>query len=43
VWDGLNPAELAAAVSVVVYEARRDTDEHISVPRGPVGDAVDAP
>jgi ATP-dependent RNA helicase HelY len=41
-WDGLNPAELAAAVSVVVYEARRDTEEHISVPRGPVGDAVDA-
>ena len=42
VWDGLDPAELAAAVSVVVYEARRESDERASVPRGPVGDAVDA-
>ncbi|AVT28672.1 MULTISPECIES: RNA helicase [unclassified Plantactinospora] len=40
VWDGLSPAELAAAVSVVVYEARRDTDERASMPRGPVSDAV---
>ena len=38
---GWSPAELAAAVSVVVYEARRETDERASVPRGPVGDAVD--
>jgi ATP-dependent RNA helicase HelY len=42
VWTGLSPAELAAAVSVVVYEARRDVDEHPSVPNGPVGDAIDA-
>ena len=42
VWTGLSPAELAAAVSVVVYEARRDVDEHASVPNGPVGDAIDA-
>ncbi|HKD99147.1 MAG TPA: DEAD/DEAH box helicase, partial [Micromonosporaceae bacterium] len=42
VWAGLNPAEFAAAVSVVVYEARRDTEERASVPYGPVGDAVDA-
>ncbi|HWH01506.1 MAG TPA: DEAD/DEAH box helicase, partial [Pilimelia sp.] len=42
VWDGLGPAELAAAVSVVLYEARRDSDDRASVPRGPVGDAVDA-
>jgi ATP-dependent RNA helicase HelY len=42
VWDGLPPAELAAAVSVVVYEARRETDERASLPRGPVADAVDA-
>jgi ATP-dependent RNA helicase HelY len=42
VWDGLAPAELAAAVSVVVYEARRDTDERASVPRGGVSEAVDA-
>ncbi|WP_422769470.1 DEAD/DEAH box helicase [Plantactinospora sp. WMMC1484] len=40
VWAGLSPAELAAAVSVVVYEARRDADERASVPRGPVSDAV---
>jgi ATP-dependent RNA helicase HelY len=42
IWTGLSPAELAAAVSVVVYEARRDVDEHASVPNGPVGDAIDA-
>jgi ATP-dependent RNA helicase HelY len=42
VWEGLAPAELAAAVSVVVYEARRETDERASVPRGPVGDAIEA-
>jgi ATP-dependent RNA helicase HelY len=42
VWDGLAPAELAAAVSVVLYESRRDGDERASVPRGPVADAVDA-
>jgi ATP-dependent RNA helicase HelY len=42
VWDGLAPAELAAAVSVVLYEARRDTDERASVPRGGVTEAVDA-
>ena len=42
VWTGLSPAELAAAVSVVVYEARRDVDDHASVPNGPVGDAIDA-
>ncbi len=41
-WDGLSPAELAAAVSVVVYEARRESDERASLPRGPVSDAVDA-
>jgi ATP-dependent RNA helicase HelY len=42
VWDGLSAAELAAAVSVVLYEARREADERASVPRGPVCDAVDA-
>jgi ATP-dependent RNA helicase HelY len=42
VWDGLPPAELAAAVSVIVYEARRESDDRASIPRGPVGDAVDA-
>ncbi|GAA1407539.1 DEAD/DEAH box helicase [Catellatospora coxensis] len=42
VWEGLQPHELAAAVSVVLYEARRDVDEQASVPRGPVAGAVDA-
>jgi ATP-dependent RNA helicase HelY len=42
VWDGLNPAELAAAVSVVLYEARRESEERASTPRGPVADAIDA-
>jgi ATP-dependent RNA helicase HelY len=42
VWDGLGPAELAAAVSVIVYEARREADDRASVPRGEIGDAVDA-
>jgi ATP-dependent RNA helicase HelY len=42
VWAGLAPAELAAAVSVIVYEARRESDDRASVPRGPVSTAVDA-
>jgi ATP-dependent RNA helicase HelY len=42
VWDRLEPAELAAAVSVVLYEARREADDRASVPRGPVAEAVDA-
>jgi ATP-dependent RNA helicase HelY len=42
VWDGLDPAELAAAVSVVLYEARRESDERAATPRGPLADAVDA-
>jgi ATP-dependent RNA helicase HelY len=41
VFDGLGPAELAAAVSVVVYEARRETEDRASLPRGPVTDAVE--
>jgi len=41
VWNGLDPAELAAAVSVAVYEARRESEERAPVPRGPVADAVD--
>jgi ATP-dependent RNA helicase HelY len=42
VWDGLSPEELAAAVSVVLYESRRDGEERASLPRGPVADAIDA-
>src|SRR5262249_38149209 len=41
VWDDLAPAELAAVLSVAVYEARRDQEEHASVPYGAVGDAVE--
>jgi ATP-dependent RNA helicase HelY len=42
VWDGLEPAELAAVASVVVYESRRETDETVHVPRGPVSGAIEA-
>ncbi|WP_326553678.1 DEAD/DEAH box helicase [Micromonospora sp. NBC_01813] len=42
IWDKLSPAELAAAVSVLVYEARRDVDERAAMPRGAVTEAVDA-
>ncbi|MFV2018291.1 DEAD/DEAH box helicase [Micromonospora sp. LOL_023] len=42
IWDRLGPAELAAAVSVLVYEARRDVDERAAMPRGAVTEAVDA-
>jgi ATP-dependent RNA helicase HelY len=42
VWNDLGPAELAAVASIVVYEARRDVEEPVGVPRGPVGDAIDA-
>ncbi|MFD0820672.1 DEAD/DEAH box helicase [Micromonospora zhanjiangensis] len=41
VWHGLGPAELASAVSVLVFEARRDADERASVPRGEDAEAVD--
>jgi ATP-dependent RNA helicase HelY len=34
VWDGLEPAELAAVVSALVYESRRDV---VPVPRVPTG------
>ena len=42
VWDGLAPAELAAAVSVVVYEARRESTSAPRCRAAPVADAVDA-
>jgi ATP-dependent RNA helicase HelY len=41
IWAELEPAELAAVISVVVYEARRDVEEQSNVPRGPVGDAIE--
>jgi ATP-dependent RNA helicase HelY len=42
VWEGLAPDELAAAVSMVLYESRREGDERASVPKGAVTAAVDA-
>ncbi|GLZ00636.1 DEAD/DEAH box helicase [Actinoplanes sp. NBRC 103695] len=42
IWDGLAPEELAAAVSMVLYESRREGDERASVPKGPIMAAVDA-
>jgi ATP-dependent RNA helicase HelY len=41
VFDGLGPAELAATVSVVVYEARRESEDRMTLPRGPVTTAVE--
>jgi ATP-dependent RNA helicase HelY len=40
VWQGLAPEELAAAVSVVLYESRRDVERPMSLPAGAVTDAV---
>jgi ATP-dependent RNA helicase HelY len=39
IWDSLEPAELAAVVSALVYEARGDTATP-RVPAGPVSDAL---
>jgi ATP-dependent RNA helicase HelY len=41
-WDGLEPAELAAVVSALVYESRRDHGPMPRVPSGPVSDALAA-
>jgi ATP-dependent RNA helicase HelY len=41
VWRGLNPAELAAVLSTLVFEARRDTPGLPSVPAGKVSAAID--
>jgi ATP-dependent RNA helicase HelY len=40
-WDGLDPAQLAAAVSVTVYQSRGEGAEPVPVPRG-VADPIDA-
>jgi ATP-dependent RNA helicase HelY len=42
IWEELEPHELAAAASVVLYEARREVDEQASIPRGAVASAVDS-
>ncbi|MBV8541019.1 MAG: DEAD/DEAH box helicase [Pseudonocardiales bacterium] len=39
IWDDLEPAELAAVISALVYEARGDTATP-RVPAGPVSDAL---
>ncbi|MQA13551.1 MAG: DEAD/DEAH box helicase [Pseudonocardiaceae bacterium] len=41
-WDGCEPAELAAVVSALVYEARRDEGPTASVPAGEVTDVLAA-
>ncbi|MFP5369467.1 MAG: DEAD/DEAH box helicase, partial [Actinomycetes bacterium] len=40
VWKGLTPAELAAAASTVVFEARRDSPALPAVPAGKVAAAI---
>jgi ATP-dependent RNA helicase HelY len=40
VWSMLSPAELAGAVSIVLYESRRETEERSAVPHGPLSDAI---
>jgi len=42
VWDALSAAELAGAVSALVYEARRSEDPGTPVPGGPLRDALTA-
>ncbi len=41
-WEGLNPAELAACVSVLSFESRRQVDdaEPARLPKGPVRDVL---
>jgi ATP-dependent RNA helicase HelY len=40
VWRNLEPAELAAVVSALVYEARRDGPAEARVPAGAISDAL---
>jgi ATP-dependent RNA helicase HelY len=41
-WRGLNPAELAACVSVLTFESRQQTDDAgpVRLPKGPVRDVL---
>ncbi|HTW19544.1 MAG TPA: DEAD/DEAH box helicase, partial [Mycobacteriales bacterium] len=41
-WDGLDPAELAAVVSALVYEARRDDEPAPKLPPGRCREALKA-
>jgi ATP-dependent RNA helicase HelY len=40
IWEGLEPAELAAVVSALVYESRRDNGPMPRVPSGAVSEAL---
>jgi ATP-dependent RNA helicase HelY len=42
-WEGLNPAELAACVSVLTFESRQQNDDSgpARLPKGPVRDVLD--
>jgi ATP-dependent RNA helicase HelY len=40
VWESLQPAELAAAVSALLYESRRDEGRNARVPEGAVREAL---
>ncbi|MGH3802408.1 MAG: DEAD/DEAH box helicase, partial [Pseudonocardiaceae bacterium] len=40
VWDDVNPAELAAAVSALLYESRRADSEPVPIGRGPLATAL---
>ncbi|CAA9232481.1 MAG: FIG005666: putative helicase [uncultured Corynebacteriales bacterium] len=42
VWEPLSAAELAAAVSALVYESRREAEAPARLPEGPVRDALEA-
>ncbi|HEU4346482.1 MAG TPA: helicase-related protein, partial [Actinoplanes sp.] len=42
IWAGLAPAELAAAVSMVLYESRREGEERAMVPKGALAAVVEA-
>ena len=41
-WEGLNPAELAACVSLLTFESRKQTEENgpARLPKGPVRDVL---
>ncbi len=41
-WEGLNPAELAACVSLLTFESRKQTEENgpARLPKGPVSDVL---
>jgi ATP-dependent RNA helicase HelY len=44
IWEGLNPAELAACVSVMSFESRKQPDDAgpTRLPKGPVSDVLTA-